>query len=1052
MEKLFVNIFHMSSSASYLILAVLLVRFLLRKAPKKMRSFLWLLVGIRLIVPFSVESVFSLIPDAPIAEEYLYQTIQSDNSVTMPAKQAVDQSMPNENISFEEKNVPKSWTAVEICTRIWFMGMVLMAGYLLFSWLRLRSRVKMSVPLEIALEDKNKIKIYQSDTLDSPFLFGVVQPRIYIPSGISDNELPYVIRHEMAHRKRKDYLIKPIGFLLLAVYWFNPFVWAAYIMLCKDIELICDECVIQELGVAHKKAYSQALLNSAVSRRVIAACPVAFGEVSVKERVKNVLHYKKPAFWILVAAVLACIVIPVCFMTQKKSEDAEFASAVITTEGDYSLFLPQEEQQEYKVFPSLTLSINGKFTFSYDNLSSYLSYGDYEIEDNRLTAVTEDQQYHYQFLVTDYGALLFDAKNSSDVSRLDPERSINAPVVDGSVFVKSDALSFLYEADTLIDKVANDMQGDTMTDAKFQKNITDINAMQKQIEAEKSVLQKQLERLNSQVSSKEKITLQQNWEATIKRLETSEKSLSELELRMSEWKSAHTAKEAITEWAQAFCNRDARTIIKLASADVQAYLLGKELLSQSFDGEKDTASFGWSSPWPWGETAHNYQIVSLTEHSAEILYYAWVSDPHVTVWREILTYTMDENTCIITSETLQFMEGICIAEEYNHAYPNGITGTMMDYLLNGAGEALNRNAKENPTSDWYKKLFEPDSAAIYLLNLLNNPNKVGTRVAKSDTDAARCTVTFDFYEDGSSVSVQMIQPYGTDGIWIPCTENSNASDTSFNTNSDTASIASYRITSQNVREVMQEDARQLEAIFPNHHEFAFNADFPQKVDLDGDGIEEQIEFIDLKYNGGDGGYALRVTDTKTGEQIPLPDGYTEESGFPVFGTYMESDSEEAQLLIQLGEEKRCQTVAVIMKDPLWWIYDQNLAELKNAVQNRTLGEKIVADAISGCNVITFQNEATPVVFLKTYVSGLLGHADTLGYVITELRLQKDHTWSSKHYFLLDSCGKIMLPLQETGVAAERNGVITLPFDRNSSVEYIPIKPTPAMTEERNFTE
>lgn len=1045
MEKLFVDIFHMSGSASYLILVVLLVRFLLRKAPKRMRSFLWLLVGIRLIVPFSVESIFSLIPDTPMVEEYLYQSIQLDSNGTVPVEQAVPQPVPNENIAFEEKNISKSLTAVEICTLIWLVGMVLMFGYLLFSWMRLRNRVKMSVPLEITLDDENKIKtvikIYQSDMLDSPFLFGIIRPRIYIPSNISDEVLSYVIRHEMTHRRRKDYLIKPVGFLLLSVYWFNPFVWIAYLMLCKDIELICDECVIRELGTDHKKAYSQALLDSAVNRRMIVACPVAFGEVSVKERVKNVLHYKKPAFWILVAAVLTCIIVPVCFMTQKKSEETEFATSEITTDGDYSLFLPQEEQQEYKGFPSLTLLANGKFTFAIESLSSYLPYGNYEIKDDQLIAVTEDQKYHYQFLITDYGVLLFDAKNSSDVSHSNQESSIDAPVVDGSIFAKTDALRLLYEAETLMENISNDMQDFTMTNPKFQKNTVDMKAMQEQIAAEKSVLQKQLEKLNSQASSKEETALQQDWETTIQRLETSEETLAKLELSMSEWKSTRAAKEVIEQWAQAFCNRDAQTIVKLANTEVQEYLLERELLSQSFDGEKDTALFGWSSPWPWGDTASNYQIVSLTERSAEILYYAWVSDPHVTVWHEILTYKMDENVCTITSETLEFMDGICIAKEYNKAYPNGITGTMMDYYsFNGAGEDLNRNAKENATSDWYKKLFEPDSAAIYLLNILNNPNKVGTRVTKSDTDAARCTVTFDFYEDGSSVSVQMIQPYGTDGIWIPCTENSKASDTNLGTNSDTASVAPYEITSQNVGEIAREDARQLEAIFPNHHEFAFNAGFPQKLDLDGDGIEEQIELVDLKYNGGDGGYALRVTDTKTGEQIPLPDGYTEENGFPIFGTYIESDSEKPRLLIQLGEEKQCQTVATIMMEALDLIYDRNLAELKNVIQNKTSGEKIMADAISGCNVITFRNEETPVVFLKTYISGFLGHADTLGYVITELRLQKDHTWASRHYFLLDSCGKTVLTHQEIGEATEGNGIITLPFDQSSSVEYVPIKP------------
>ena len=142
--------------------------------------------------------------------------------------------------------------------------------------------------------------------------------------------------------------------------------------------------------------------------------------------------------------------------------------------------------------------------------------------------------------------------------------------------------------------------------------------------------------------------------------------------------------------------------------------------------------------------------------------------------------------------------------------------------------------------------------------------------------------------------------------------------------------------------------------------------------MDGDGIEEQIELVDLKYNGGDGGYALRVTDTKTNEQIPLPDSYREENGFPIFGTYVESDSEKPRLLIQLGEGKQYQTVATIMMDALDLIYDRNLAEFKNVIQNKTSGEKIMADAISGCNVITFQNEETPVVFLKTYVSGFWG--------------------------------------------------------------------------------
>ena len=1045
MEKLFINIFHMSSSASYLILAVLLVRFLLRKAPKSMRSFLWLLVGIRLVVPFSVESIFSLIPNTQMAENYIYQTVQPDINLTMLEKQQSDNSsIPYENTPMQENHKHKPITRVEIWTGFWLGGMILMFGYMLFSWLRLRSRVKLSVPVEIVLNNghkgKNIVKIYRSDAIESPFLFGVIFPRIYIPNNISNEELPYVIRHELTHRKRKDYLIKPIGFVLLSIYWFNPCVWVAYIILCKDIELICDECVIRELGVEHKKAYSQALLNSAANRRMIAACPIAFGEVSVKERVKNVLHYKKPTFWILVVGILVCMIVPVCFMTQKKTDKTEFAETIITIDGDYCLFLPSDEQKENKSIPSLKVSRNGEFTFSYDALSSYLSYGNYEIEGNRLIAVTEDQKYHYQFITTDYGALLFDAKNSSEILLTDSKQNVDNFMIDGSIFVKTDALRLLREADVLTQNISNNLRQDTtITNQEFQKNITDVEAMQKQILTEKNILQKQLETLDNQAFSKEEKQLQQNWKATIERLKGVETTLEALVSSMYEQESTINAREMIEQWAQAFCNRDTKTILKFASNQVQAHFLERELLSQTFDNEEESVSFGWSSPWPWGgenednATARNYRIVSMTEHSAEILYYAWASDPHVTVWREFLTFEMEGEEDIIVSETIEFMNAICIAEEFNRAYPEGITGTMMDYYsFNGAGEDLNRNAKQNPTSDWYKKLFEPDSAAIYLLNLLNNPNKVGTRVTKSDTDSSNCTVTFDFYEDGSSVTIQMIQPYGIDGIWVPSTENAKVSDID--------SIVPYEITSQNVGEIAQKDAKQLEAIFPNHHEFAFDMDFPQKIDLDWDGIAEQIELVDLKYNGGDGGYALRVTDTKTGEQIPLPDGYREENGFPIFCTYVKPEKKEPLLLIQIGERESCQTVATIMMDALTLLYDQNQVELKNEIQNKASGEKIAVDAISGCNIITFQNEKTPVVFLKTYVPRFLGHADTLGYVITELRLQKDHTWTSRHYFLLDSCGKIVSMHQRIEEATEGSGIITLPFNHSSSVEYVPIKP------------
>lgn len=328
MEKLFLNLFHMSISAGYLILAVLLVRFLLRKVPKSMRMFLWILVGIRLIFPFSVESVFSLIPDTKAVYTYIGEMEQptGEAAENTDSKKSVSQPIQQNTYPVSGEMVRhKSRTAVAVGMKIWIAGMALMLGYMLYSYLHLRNRVKMSVPADAAavgcgvINDKNdSVRLYQSDDIESPFLFGILRPRIYIPCNISGDEILYVIQHELTHKRRKDYLIKPLGYLLLSVHWFNPCVWAAYAMFCKDIELICDEHVVRALGAEHKKAYSQALLNSAAKHRMAAACPIAFGEVSVKERVKNVLHYQKPAFWMLAAAVLACIIVPVCFMTQKK--------------------------------------------------------------------------------------------------------------------------------------------------------------------------------------------------------------------------------------------------------------------------------------------------------------------------------------------------------------------------------------------------------------------------------------------------------------------------------------------------------------------------------------------------------------------------------------------------------------------------------------------------------------------------------------------------------------------------------------------------------------
>lgn len=219
---------------------------------------------------------------------------------------------------------------------------------------------------------------------------------------------------------------------------------------------------------------------------------------------------------------------------------------------------------------------------------------------------------------------------------------------------------------------------------------------------------------------------------------------------------------ALEGWAEAFASRDGEAIAAMSSQGVTDAFREHGLIIEEDGG------FGWSSPWPWGG-ADDYRITEQTDTTAVILYYAWVSDPHVTVWRETLTYHMEEAGIVVEEEELYMMDAICTGEEYANAYPAGINGTRMDYLYNDAGQALNDNAKgsrDKQSGGPYEKLFEPDTAAVRLLNLLDNPGKVEATVL-SDTESGEATVDIHFTEDGSTLQVKMIRPFGEDGIWIP---------------------------------------------------------------------------------------------------------------------------------------------------------------------------------------------------------------------------------------------------------------------------------------------
>ena len=309
MANIFIDLFNMSITASYLVLAVVVARLLLKKAPKWINCLLWALVGIRLICPFSFESALSLIPSS--------QTISINNTSTgrpftvQSGVPAVDINI-NEYLGdkyYEGVTVPANTFAdmTNVLAIVWIVGLFAMLLYGSISYLRLHKKVGASILLNN--------NIYYCDNIDTPFILGFFKPKIYVPSGITDEQISYIALHEKAHLKRKDHWWKPLGFILLSVYWFNPIMWVAYILLCRDIETACDEKVIKNMPNTEKKGYSETLVSCSVQRRMVMACPLAFGEVGVKQRIKSVLNYKKPAFWMIIFAVLLVAVVIACFLT-----------------------------------------------------------------------------------------------------------------------------------------------------------------------------------------------------------------------------------------------------------------------------------------------------------------------------------------------------------------------------------------------------------------------------------------------------------------------------------------------------------------------------------------------------------------------------------------------------------------------------------------------------------------------------------------------------------------------------------------------------------------
>lgn len=323
MSDVFLYLLNQSLTAGYLILAVLALRLVLRKVPKHLTVNLWALVALRLAFPISVESALSLIPKKDPVPMDIALSPQPAIDSGIPAVDRVVNPAIAENLTpVPVASVNPMQILLAAATVIWLIGVAAMLLYVLVSYFRLSRRVGPSIRL--------RENIYLCDGISSPFLLGIVRPRIYLPSDMDPENQTHVLRHEQAHLRHRDHWWKPLGFVLLAVYWFQPLVWIAYILFCRDLEMACDERAVADLTEAQRKAYSHALLSCAAPRHTVSACPVAFGENSVKSRIKNVLHYKKTGVWIAVVVAVVIAVAAVCFLTNPKTQETADGSFLYT--------------------------------------------------------------------------------------------------------------------------------------------------------------------------------------------------------------------------------------------------------------------------------------------------------------------------------------------------------------------------------------------------------------------------------------------------------------------------------------------------------------------------------------------------------------------------------------------------------------------------------------------------------------------------------------------------------------------------------------------------
>lgn len=390
MYTLFPQILNMSLTASIVIVFVLLARLLLQKTPKIFSYALWAVVLFRLLCPVSMSSEWSLLKvfDVPLSEAGSMEYIPTDIVHT----ENLQVNIPAPGISEAIE------TPMAVAIFVWLIGMFALLLHSAISLIKLRRKLIGAVHL--------RDNVYLADYISSPFVLGLLRPKIYLPSKLTEQEQTYIIQHEQHHIRRFDPIVKILAFAALCVHWFNPLVWLAFMLSGKDMEMSCDEAVMKSMDSDIRAEYSTSLLSLATGRKIIAGTPLAFGEGDTKSRIQNVLNYKKPALWVITVSVITVVALGVGLMANPNNKkDARLP---------LQTYIYEKSSEVVK--PSVTLDENGKFTFVFSAISSYIGRGSYEIDGNQLLLKTDDsnENYHYLFDIEN-NMLVFDADNSSSM-------------------------------------------------------------------------------------------------------------------------------------------------------------------------------------------------------------------------------------------------------------------------------------------------------------------------------------------------------------------------------------------------------------------------------------------------------------------------------------------------------------------------------------------------------------------------------------------------------------------------------------------------------------